>query len=73
MDEERATAVADLLLVAAVAGAAWIVLRDPARRRAAFRLTRQWVRGPLASFLKRELRTAWAESGQQSQRSMIGG
>jgi hypothetical protein len=71
MDDQRATAVADLILVAAVAGAAWIVLRDPARRRTVFRLARNWVRGPAAAFLQRELRAAWAASGQQGPRSMM--
>lgn len=73
MDDERATAVADLLLVAAVAGAAWFVLREPARRRAAFRLARTWATGPLPAFLARELRAAWAASGQRGGRSMMAG
>jgi hypothetical protein len=66
MEDERATVVADLLLVAAVGGAAWFVFHDPARRRAAFRLLRAWVTGTLPALLQREVRAAWAASGQRS-------
>lgn len=70
MDDRRAAAVADLLIVAAGAGAAWIVFRDPARRRAAFRMVKRFVTGPLPALFVRELRDAWEASGR---RSIMGG
>ncbi|MBI2221299.1 MAG: hypothetical protein HYU53_08830 [Acidobacteria bacterium] len=66
MNERRATAIADLLLVAAGAAAAWIVLRDPARRRAAFRMAKGFVIGPLPALFVHELRAAWEASGRRS-------
>jgi hypothetical protein len=66
MDDRRATTGADLLLVAVAAGAAWIVLRDPARRRAVLRMARGFVTGTLPGLFVRELRTAWEASGRRS-------
>jgi hypothetical protein len=66
MDDRRATAIADVLLVAAVAGAAWIVLRDPERRRAAGRLAWGFVTYAVPRFVVRELRTAWEASGERA-------
>jgi hypothetical protein len=66
MDHRRATAVADLVLVAAVAGAAWIVLRDPERRRAAGRFAWVFATRAAPGFLARELRAAWEASGERA-------
>jgi hypothetical protein len=62
MSERTATRVANGLLLAGAGALAYVVLRDPGRRRAAFRLARTFVTGPLAAFLARELKAAWEES-----------
>jgi len=66
MEEATARRIADAVLVVAAAGVAWIVLKDPARRRAAFRLLRQLATGTVPGYLGRELRVAWEASGRRS-------
>ena len=66
MTTETANRVANVILAAGAAAAAWVVLRDPARRRAAFKLLGGLAAGPLPAFLGRELRQAWEESGRRS-------
>lgn len=66
MDERTATRIANGLLLTGAGALTYIVLRDPGRRRAVFRLVRSFARGPLLAFLARELETAWEASGQRS-------
>ncbi len=66
MEGATARRIADVVLVVAAAGVAWIALKDPARRRAAFRLLRQFATGTVPEYLGRELRVAWEASGRRS-------
>ncbi|HSL20853.1 MAG TPA: hypothetical protein VK886_04915 [Vicinamibacterales bacterium] len=66
MNEQTATRVANVVMIAAAGAAAWVVLRDPRRRRGAARLLKALAAGPLPAWFVRELRTAWEESGQRS-------
>jgi hypothetical protein len=66
MNERTATQIANGLLLAGAGALTYVVLRDPRRRRLAFRLARTLVAGPVAAFLTRELKTAWEVSGQRS-------
>jgi len=66
MNERTATQVANGLLLVGAGALAYVILRDPQRRRAAFRLARIVIAGPLAAFVTRELKSAWEESGQRS-------
>lgn len=71
MKQETATLVADLVLFAAAGAATWLILRDERIRRPALRLLWQAATVGLPAYLAKEVRTAWAESDQRKQRSMI--
>jgi hypothetical protein len=77
MTEDRARRVANAVLVAAAAAAAFVILRDPRLRRSAWQLARAWAAGPLAVWATAELRHAWDESSARSDQStgrkVIGG
>ena len=63
MTEDQARTTANLVIAAAVVGAAYYVLRRPVLRRAAWQTARRWIAGPLAVWLLTEVRRAWDESG----------
>jgi len=63
MSNERAEQAANLVLTAAAVGAAVIVLRTPALRRLAWRLTVTALTGSLPAWVANEVRHAWSESG----------
>jgi hypothetical protein len=65
MTDQQARTAANLILGAAAAGAAYVVLRTPRLRRAAWQLARSWAAGPLAAWAATELRRAWDESGRR--------
>ena len=62
MTHKQAERVANVVLIAAAAGAAFAVLRNPRLRRLAWRLTRQYATGPLAMWGVEVVREAWQES-----------
>jgi hypothetical protein len=62
MTQEQAETVANALLGAAVAGAAYFILRDPRLRRTAFRAARTAI-AAAGPWLMAQARQAWAESG----------
>lgn len=64
MTESRARQVANVVLVAIAAATAFLIVRDPQRRRAAWRLARTWATGPLAVWAATEARRAWEQSGR---------
>ena len=63
MSNERAEQAANLVLTAAAVGAVVIVLRTPALRRLAWRLTVTALTGSLPAWVANEVRHAWSESG----------
>jgi hypothetical protein len=68
MTEEKAEKVANILIGAAVAAAAYYILRDPGLRRTAWRI----ARGAIASsgpWLVAEARHAWAAAGREPARA----
>lgn len=73
MREETATAVADVVLLAAAGAAAWVILRDPRLRGLALRLLRTLVATTIPAYLAREVRTAWEASGQRNPQGMMAG
>ncbi len=62
MTDQQARKVANVVMIAAGAGATYVVLRTPALRRTAWQLARTWVRGPLVVWALTEVRRAWEES-----------
>jgi len=64
MTHKQAERVANVFLIAAAAGAAFVMLRNPRLRRLAWQLTRQYATGPLAIWGAEMVREAWQESGR---------
>jgi hypothetical protein len=64
MTERTATTIANGVLVAAAVGAAYVVWRTPSLRRLALGLTVSALTGALPAWVGREVRDAWAASGQ---------
>jgi len=62
MTQEQAETVANALLGAALAGAAYFILRDPRLRRTAFSAGRTAI-AAAGPWLMVQARQAWAESG----------
>jgi hypothetical protein len=62
--EQQARTTANIVLIGAAAGTAFVVMRDPKLRRLVFQLARTWVRGPLALWAIAEVRRAWLESAR---------
>jgi hypothetical protein len=63
MTQQQAERAADILLVAAAAGVAYFVLRDPALRRRAWQVIRS-AAAASGPWLIAETQRAWAESAQ---------
>jgi hypothetical protein len=66
MTDETARRVANVILGAAALGAAFYVARTPPLRRVAWRLAVAAVTGTIPAWFTREVRDAWAESGQRA-------
>jgi hypothetical protein len=62
MTENQARTTANLLMVAAAAGIAFAVVRNPKLRRLAWQLARQYTAGPLAAWGAGTVRQAWDAS-----------
>ena len=65
MTEAHARTAADVVIAAAVIGAAVVILRSPKLRRMAWQLARQYAGGPLAAWTAVTVRDAWDESGKR--------
>jgi len=66
MTNEHANQVANVVIAAAVTGAAVVVLRNPALRRLAWRLAVTAVTGMLPAWIGREVRQGWVASGRRA-------
>jgi hypothetical protein len=66
MTDETARRVANVILGAAALGAAFYIARTPSLRRVAWRLAVAAVTGTIPAWFAREVRDAWAESGQRA-------
>jgi hypothetical protein len=65
MSPETSRTVANFILAAAAGAAAFVILRTPVLRRAAWQTARAGAVGMLPTFLAREVRAAWQASGQR--------
>lgn len=65
MTDDTARRVANTIIGVALAGATFVVLSRPPLRRLAWNLALAALTGTLPAWLHREVRHAWAESGQQ--------
>ena len=64
MTQATAEKVANVLIGAAVAGAAYYVVKTPPLRRLAWRLTIAAVTGTIPVWLVQEIRNGWEASGR---------
>jgi hypothetical protein len=64
MNEETARKVANVTMGVAAIGMAYIVLKTPPLRRAAWNLAIVALTGSVPAWLNREVGTAWADSGK---------
>jgi hypothetical protein len=65
MNESSAQKLANVLIGAAVVGAAYYVVRTPSLRRLAWRLAVTAATGSLPVWLRQEVQRGWAESGRR--------
>jgi hypothetical protein len=75
MNESSAQKLANVLIGAAVVGAAYYVVRTPSLRRLAWRLAVTAATGSLPLWLRQEIEHGWAESGRHPadpQRARLG-
>jgi hypothetical protein len=66
MTDDNARRVANLILGVAALGAAYYVATTPPLRRLVWRLAVTAVTGTIPVWFAREVRDAWAESGQRA-------
>jgi hypothetical protein len=66
MTEESARKIANVVLGAAVLGAAYVIVTTPPLRRLASRLARVALTGTLPAWLGKEVQQAWMESGRRT-------
>jgi hypothetical protein len=66
MNEASAQKLANVLIGAAVVGAAYYVVRTPSLRRLAWRLAVTAATGSLPAWLRQEVERGWAESGRRT-------
>jgi hypothetical protein len=64
MTEANAEKVASVFIGAAVAGAAYYILKTPSLRRLAWRLTIAAVTGTIPAWLTQEIRNGWEASAR---------
>jgi hypothetical protein len=62
--EERARAVANLVLASAGVAAAYVIVTSPPLRRLAVDATRYWLGGSVSNYLITEARRAWIASAR---------
>lgn len=62
MTDDNARKVANVVLGAAVIGAAYYIVKTPSLRRLAWRFALMAATGTLPAWFSRELRQAWADS-----------
>jgi uncharacterized protein (DUF2236 family) len=62
MTDDNARKIANVILGAAVIGAAYYIVKTPPLRRLAWRLALTAATGTLPAWFSRELRQAWTES-----------
>ncbi len=65
MNDSSAQKLANVLIGAAVIGAAFYVVRTPSLRRLAWRIAVTAATGALPAWLQQEVQREWAESGQR--------
>jgi hypothetical protein len=65
MTESSAQKLANVLIGAAVVGAAFYVVRTPSLRRLVWRIAVTAATGSLPIWLRQEIEHAWAESGRR--------
>jgi hypothetical protein len=63
MNQDTTEKAANVIIAAAVIGAAVVILRSPELRRLAFRLAVTAATGTLPAWFSQEVRQAWAASG----------
>ncbi len=73
MTEDTARTVANVVLTAAVVGAAYVVVTTPPLRRLAWRLAVTALTGTLPFWLRQEVHQAWIESGRSRKRASAEG
>jgi len=66
MTQSSAEKLANVVIGAAVAGAAYYVIKTPSLRRLAWRLTLISLTGTLPAWFRREIVEGWHESGHSS-------
>ncbi len=66
MTETNARTAANLLLVSAGIGVAYVILSKPPLRRLALRAAEIWLGASVPVFLLNQTRQAWAESGKHA-------
>jgi hypothetical protein len=66
MTEDNARTVANVILGAAAVAATVYIMRTPPLRRMAWRLAVTALTGTIPAWVARELRDAWAESGERA-------
>ena len=66
MTSTTARSIANVVLVAAGAAAAYAVLSNPRGRRVARRLVRAWLGASVPMYLLAETGRAWVEAGRRS-------
>jgi hypothetical protein len=71
MTDDNAAWVADLIIAAAVVGAAYYVVKTPPLRRLAWRLGVAALTGTIPAWLGHEIRRAWVESGGRDTRDIM--
>jgi hypothetical protein len=68
MTEAQARTTANVVLAAAVIGAAYYVLKTPPLRRKVWQIARSWAAGPLVVWTAAEIRHAWDSTAPASAR-----
>ncbi len=64
MTHKHAETTANVLLIAAASVAAYFILRDPGKRRAAWQVAKRYAAGPLAVWGGSLVRDSWRQSGR---------
>jgi hypothetical protein len=64
--EDTARKTANILMAAAVVGVGVYIVRTPPLRRFAWRLMKEWTRGPAAAWTAATVRDAWSASARSA-------
>ena len=65
MTDDKARAVANVVLASAGVAAAYVIMTTPPLRRLAFKAVQVWLGASLPVFLMTQAREAWVESGSR--------